>query len=221
MLLQSGDVALPALSSARQVLAAATQQALELAQQAASDRQALNALLGLDPDVILPLSGSLPLPPLPAEPRSRLIRRPDLLALQAGYASEDTQLRRAILAQFPALNLGVNQARDTSTVHTIGFGISLSLPLFNATRGGIAVARATRQSLYDDYKARLGEASGEIGALLADQAAGSERKLAVARRWVAVKMSEVETSARLVCSGDDSIVTDFELLAGRIAADAS
>jgi alkylation response protein AidB-like acyl-CoA dehydrogenase len=60
-----------------------------------------------------------------------------------------------------------------------------------------------------------------IGALLCGQATASERKLAVARRWLGSKMPEVEMSGRLVCSGDDSIVTQFDLLAGRIAAEAS
>ena len=216
-LLNSGDISLPMVSAARQALAAARQQALELAQQVADSRHALNALLGLDPNVRLPMDGSLTLPPIPEPPRSRLTRRPDILALQAGYASEDASLRKAILAQFPALNLGVNQARDTSNVHTIGFGISLSLPLFNANRGEIAVARATRQSLYDDYKARLGAASGEIGALLADRAR-LEKRLAIARADLLPLRRTLAAAAAAETVGDlgqgDVLVLRLQLLDG-------
>jgi hypothetical protein len=38
--------------------------------------------------------------------------RADLLALQAGYQSQEQRLREAILAQFPAMSAGVEQARD-------------------------------------------------------------------------------------------------------------
>ena len=59
-----------------------------------------------------------------------------------------------------------------------------------------------------------------VAALLCAQAAASERKLPVARRWLAAKMPEVEMNARLVCSGDDSVITQFDALAGRVAAEA-
>ncbi len=57
-----------------------------------------------------------------------------------------------------------------------------------------------------------------IAALLCDQAAASARKLAVARRWVASKMPEVELNRGLVCSGDDSVLTQFDTLAGAVGA---
>ena len=59
-----------------------------------------------------------------------------------------------------------------------------------------------------------------VAALLCAQAAASERKLPAARRWLAAKMPEVEMNARLVCSGDDSVITQFDALAGRVAAEA-
>jgi alkylation response protein AidB-like acyl-CoA dehydrogenase len=59
-----------------------------------------------------------------------------------------------------------------------------------------------------------------VAALLCAQAAASERKLPAARRWLAAKMPEVEMNARLVCSGDDSVITQFDALVGRVAAEA-
>lgn len=86
-------------------------------------------------------------------------RRPDLLALRAGYESGEQRLRVAILRQFPMLGLGVNYAHSADQgVRTVGFDVSLKLPLFNRNRGAIAVARATRAYLYHQYEDRLAAA---------------------------------------------------------------
>jgi alkylation response protein AidB-like acyl-CoA dehydrogenase len=55
-----------------------------------------------------------------------------------------------------------------------------------------------------------------IGALFCDHATGSEKKKAVARHWLAAKMPELKRNRQLICSGDQSILTDFEALAGPV-----
>lgn len=79
----------------------------------------------------------------------------DLLALRRGYDSREASVRAAILRQFPRLSLGPNFARDTGNLSTVGIGIGLELPLFNANRGEIAIARATREQLAREYAARV------------------------------------------------------------------
>ncbi|OOG55265.1 transporter [Rhodanobacter sp. B05] len=125
--------------------------------QAQSD---LHLLLGLAPTAQLDLVGApYASRPTPAQVQTALDdlprRRPDLLALQAGYQSQQARVRSAILAQFPALNIGFNTARDTSAVYTNGLSIGITLPLFDRNRGNIAIERATRQQLHDDYAARV------------------------------------------------------------------
>ncbi|CAM5446865.1 TolC family protein [Rhodanobacter lindaniclasticus] len=120
----------------------------------------LYQLLGLAPTATLDLVGA-PYLSQPTSPQVQAAlddlprRRPDLLALQAGYQSQQAKLRRAILAQFPALTIGFNTARDTSAVYTHGLSIGITLPLFDRNRGNIAIERATRQQLHDDYAARV------------------------------------------------------------------
>lgn len=131
----------------------------------------LKTLLGLAPDASLVLIGNVDLPEINRGAARTLLeklprRRPDLLALQAGYESQEQQLRQTVLAQFPALNIGLTRARDTSNVHTYGFGITLTLPVFDRNQGNIAIAGATRQQLYDEYQARLNQAYGEANTLL-------------------------------------------------------
>lgn len=95
-------------------------------------------------------------------------RRLDLLALQAGYASQEETVRAAVLRQFPRINLGVNRARDTGAVVTLGTVLSISLPVLDRNRGEIATERATREQLRQEYGARLFAARAEIAALLED-----------------------------------------------------
>ncbi|OZB59618.1 MAG: transporter [Lysobacterales bacterium 14-68-21] len=159
---------LNALSDVRQQLA---DNALAL-HQADSD---LHHLLGLAPEAPLDLVG----PAYDTMPTTKQIdaalaalpqRRPDLLALQAGYAAQEASLRGAIRAQFPAITLGANTARDTSAVYTNGVSLGITLPLFDRNRGNIAIETATREQLRDDYRSRLLAAHGDIRHLQADLA---------------------------------------------------
>lgn len=138
--------------------------------QAESD---LRQLLGLAPTAPLDLVGV----PYEVDPDAAQLaaaladlprRRPDLLALQAGYRAQEAQLRGAILAQFPAITLGVTRARDTSNITTNGFSVGITLPLFNRNRGNIAIETATRQQLKDDYAARLLATRSDMQRLAAD-----------------------------------------------------
>lgn len=133
-------------------------------------RHALRQLLGLAPQAPLRLVGGIDTSaPGAVQLRTALAdlpdHRPDLLALQAGYRSQNQTLREAILQQFPAINVGFNRARDNSAVYTSGFAIGLTLPLFDRNRGNIAIARATRRRLHDDYAARLLAADNDVDRL--------------------------------------------------------
>lgn len=130
-------------------------------------RHALDELLGLAPGIQLRLQDTASMQSItPAQYHAALAalprRRPDLLALQAGYRSAEARLREAILAQFPLINAGVTKARSAEEgIQSIGFQVSLSLPLFNRNQGPIAVGRASRARLYQAYQARLDETTSQ------------------------------------------------------------
>ena len=139
-----------------------------------NSRAQLAALLNIDPSVKLELTGPAQLPTLDdAKVRATLpdlpARRPDLLALKAGYASQDETYRAAILQQFPDITIGLNRQRDTSRVYSTGTVVNFSIPLFDRNRGNIAVALATRQKLYDDFQSRLDTASRNIEVVLLNE----------------------------------------------------
>lgn len=144
------------------------------AQAQAHDRAQLDALLGLAPDVSVPLAPvhvtAVP-PGIAAQALASLARRrPDLIALRYGYKQADARLRAAILSQFLPVSLGVSANRDTSGVVSAGPQVMLTLPLFNRNRGNIATARATRAALAAQFSARLDGAAGDAKALLANAA---------------------------------------------------
>ena len=136
---------------------------------AAKARGDLNALLGLDPAARLNLvAGEAVVDPDPSALDAAVAtladRRPDLLALKAGYGAQDANLRKAILMQFPVVNLGFSHASDTSAVVTNGVAATFTIPIFNRGRGEIAVQSATREQLRAEYQARLDQTVADAAA---------------------------------------------------------
>ncbi|HEY4291948.1 TolC family protein [Luteibacter sp.] len=136
------------------------------------ERAELAALLCLDPGAPLPLAPLPPLAPFDAMRAASDIasmgeHRPDLAALRYGYAAQEARVRGAILSQFPPLSIGLDATRDSSRVLNIGPSVSFDMPLFDRQQSKIAIAEATRQTLHDEYTARIDAAAGEARALLA------------------------------------------------------
>lgn len=141
--------------------------ALEVeSQHATAAREALSSdinlkqLLNLDPAVSLQIA-DLPDPPeITRENVTRALQnvvkaRPDLLALQAGYHSQEEAVRLSILQQFPTITFGFDRAADTDGVHTVGLSVTANLPIFGNTQAAIHVQEATRAQLRAEYQARL------------------------------------------------------------------
>ncbi len=173
MALNAGNLTYETASAGLNTEAATRTQLTQTAVQLHQAESDLHVLIGLAPTAPIDLVGS----PYRVTPTAAQIsaaldrlpeRRPDLLALQAGYASQNAALRGAILAQFPALTLGVNTQRDTSSIYTNGYTVGISLPLFNRNRGNIAIERATRIQLKDAYQLRVLSARSDVKRLQAD-----------------------------------------------------
>jgi outer membrane protein TolC len=168
--LVTSDAVLPNLTALQDI----NKQIYDLQRQLSQTAHDLNTLLGLDARFDLRLQDGTPaafadegaadsaLTELPQ-------RRPDLRALVAGYTAQDQRYRAALLAQFPALNVGITRSRDNSNVYSNSLGITLSLPLLNRNRGNIATEQATRQKLHDEYQVRVQAARNEIHAILDQQ----------------------------------------------------
>ena len=159
---------------------------LELKEKLDEEKLRLDQTLGFPPGSHIRLvSGAPPgpksIPSLPEIMKGIEERRLDLLALKEGYLSREASLRAAVRAQFPDIGIGLREARDTTNVITTGFSVSISLPFFDRNQGRIAIERASRQMLYDDYLARVFEARADAAAILSNIRATRARALAAQR----------------------------------------
>ena len=192
----------------------------DLQRRLLAQRHQLNALLGLAPEAVVPLATSADLPPLdPAAIEQDLpnlpLRRPDLVALQLGYAAQDARLRTALLAQFPNLTLGLSGGSDNANVRNGGPTASLGLPIFDRNQGGVAVEQATRAQLHEEYAARLAAAVGEVRARLSEIAA-TERQLQQARADLPVAEQRAARAQAALRSRDIDQRTYVDLVNARL-----
>jgi outer membrane protein TolC len=103
------------------------------------------------------------------------------------------------MAQFPKIGLSVNRMNDTTPIYTRGVGVTVDIPIFDRNQGQIAVARATRQQLFDEYVARVAEARSEAVQVLAS--------LAIARAQLGTVEGSLPELSRLVSSFEAALKT--------------
>jgi cobalt-zinc-cadmium efflux system outer membrane protein len=214
---RQGNLTLATLAPLLAAEAAAEQSLATLKLGREATWQALDALLGLMPEVRFAIAPS-DIPPLPTGIDDLLAslpeRRPDLVALQLGYRSADEQVRAAILGQFPAFVLGGSWLSDTTAIRSAGPTVTFDLPIFNRNQGGIAQSRATRLVLHEQYQARLASAVGAVRGLMA-RAQRLSGDLVEARRAAADAEAQADTARLAYRQGnlDERSVTDYETAA--------
>jgi len=178
----------------------------------------LDLLLGLEPSVKLPLAPAIDMPPVdPAQVETLMeqlpARRPDLIALKLGYGSQEEKLRAAILGQFPALVLGGSGGHDNTAVYAFGPTVTMDLPIFNRNQGNIAIEKATRAKLHDEYVNRLNADRAQIRGLLADQALLQRQ-----RTTASAAAREADSAGRSADSAYASTLIDARSYADLVAA---
>lgn len=180
-------------------------------------RHQLAALLGLSPDAPLRLMETVDLTPLdPAQVRADVAsisqRRPDLIALQYGYRSQDAKLRQAILAQFPNLIVSLAGGRDTNAIYSVTPQASVDLPIFDRNEGNIAIERATCAELEREFHARLATATGEIEALLSESLLARRQLAALEPRLLEARAIAGKTEQAFAAGNfDERAYVDIEV----------
>jgi len=139
---------------------------LDLERQVVIERAALSRAIGIDPagNITLDLSFA-PSTTLPTDhqvldelPRRRL----DLIALQHAHRSHDEALRAAVMAQFPAVEVGFGARREVDQNASIGPTLTFEIPFFDRNQGSVGRERALRTQVEAEYEARLLEARADV-----------------------------------------------------------
>ena len=164
-----GDVKADEVEARRIAAAEASDKARQAERDLEAARLDLNRLLGVRPDTVIRIAPATP-PPAPLDVEALFAKarteRLDLKALEAGYASQEATTRKAVMDQFPNLQLTLTRSQDTANNQTLGPQVNFTLPLWNRNAGGIAIARATREQLRAEYAARLFAARADIADLV-------------------------------------------------------
>jgi outer membrane protein, heavy metal efflux system len=137
-------------------------------------------------------------------------RRLDLVGLRQGYQSQEQTVRAAVLAQFPKVVFGFNpHSSDTTNVHTVGFGVTIDLPIFDRNQGNIAIETATRQKLFDEYAARVFEAHSDVATAVVD-VRSLNRQIAAAEAALPVLQHLVDIAKEASDQGTGDILGYFQ-----------
>ncbi len=211
--LKQGYVTIISLSAAQATMQKVHTQILTIAQKQKEERLALNEALGLPPEQHVPLAAHLSLPSSSLPTLKQLTqgieeRRLDLLALKMGYQSQEERLREAIIAQVPKINIGFSHASDTTHVITTGFAVAIDLPIFNRNQGNVAIAKATRQQLFDEYISRLFTARADIARLLTDMSSIWQQIKSVGQS-IATQKNLVQVYHRALLEGNADALTYY------------
>ncbi len=175
------------------------------------ERLTLNRIMGLPPSRLLPFQDvSIPRTWLKPDVKKLLKnleeRRLDLAALRLGYKSQEEAVRAAILSQFPRIGIGIIHARDTDNVVTTGPALTLEIPLFNRHQGEIALARATRKKLFDEYLSRLYHARATIVSL-SKQIHATESRISDLQKTIKTQQALVDLYRNALKTGNAEILT--------------
>lgn len=164
-----GDVRADEVETRRLAAADAADKARQSQSDLETARLDLDKLLGLPPETVVALAPIGPAADLNVDAevlfeRARTLRL-DLLALEAGYHSQEAATRKAVMDQFPSLQLTLTRTQDTARNQTFGPAVNFTLPVWSRNRGGIAIARATRAQLRAEYAARVFQTRADIAEL--------------------------------------------------------
>lgn len=220
--LQRGDITISVATADLTLLTDAENKVRRFQLNASTTSHQLDQLLGLQPSVQLHLIGSTAIQPLSKEQFQVAVtalphRRADLLALRAGYQTQEQRLREAILAQFPNLSAGITYSRDpVEGVNDFGPNVTLLLPIFNRNRGHIAIQSATRAVLRQTYQARIDQAVGDTHQvwnateIMRNRLRDLDSRLAVLRKAAAGAkqgFEQANVSAALYVNVESSLLT--------------
>ncbi|MGN0827787.1 MAG: efflux RND transporter permease subunit [Kiritimatiellia bacterium] len=195
-LAQAGELAKGAAASVRLRHHDRQHLAHELREQEAEAAADLKRLLGFHPDSEIALGEGIPaLPqgPLELPPALDFVRHPEVLAALGRLGASEAELRLEVRRQYPEVSLSPLYEREDGS-DRLGFGVGVSLPIWNRNRLAIAEATGRREVSLEEvvicWKRRVAEATrvaGKVSRLLTHRPAAE-----VLDPWELYRAGEVD-----------------------------
>lgn len=98
---------------------------------------------------------------------------------------------------------------DTSNVGTWGAGVAVDVPLFDRNQGNVALQRATRDKLYDQYVQSLFEARSDV-AIAVTRLRIIEEQIDATKLWVDSLNQLVTTYEKVVEEGSGNVLLYYQ-----------
>lgn len=140
---QAGDIAQLELNLARNSAARASAELRAAEADELAAYATIRSLLGLRPDELLAIEGTLEQPAAPADYFALIESRPDIRALEAERGEAEAIGRLGSSLRVPDISLGVRQKREEGANATVGT-VGVTLPVFNRGQEQTALATARR-----------------------------------------------------------------------------
>jgi cobalt-zinc-cadmium efflux system outer membrane protein len=151
-----------------------------------------------------------------------ITRNPTVLLREAEYEVSERSLRHEVRKQYPDLTLGPSFEREGNMQDTLGFGLSLPLPILNANRRAIAEARARRAAMRGAWEEAIEVALAEHALLSGQLRAIEERREYMRGRLLELADQQLAEARRLANLGEVNALLLLEALQTRheLALDA-
>ncbi len=204
----------------------------ELEREAARQRRALIAMMGLRPGTVYALTPGLPVPEGEGDtegdaPEPSAQTHPRVLAAVAAYEQAEQALRREVVKQYPDLSIGPAFENDEGQSR-IGLGLGLPLPFWNANRQGIAQAAAARDAAHARVELAYQQAAAELHEARMRRRSAATLRRAVAEELLPLTTQQIDEARRLIELGEVDVLllsqavvaaADTELMMIRLRAE--
>lgn len=179
--------------------------------EVAAGEQELRALMGLSPKAPLELEPALN-PPGVSPSESRLAKNNATLnRLRSEYELAEMTLLKEVRKQYPDLSIGPQAETDRGETG-IGLVASIPLPILNANKGGIAVAKARRELARAAFETAYERKVGQLAALQVRLKAIASQRASLKQSLIPMIDRQVADAEKLVQLGEGGSLVLLESL---------
>jgi outer membrane protein TolC len=137
------------------------------------------------------------------------LRNPTLIAQRVNYEVAERALNVEIRKQYPDLEIGPAYEYDEGQ-NKVGFGLGLPLPILNANKQGIAVARAKRDAVRIAYETQHERLVNEYAQAQTQHASATAARQTLERELLPLADAQIADERRMAELGELNVLLTLE-----------